>query len=107
MSGDQTGKRYNGLELMNVPGKGNEGRVGHDNQPCNANDGEGHAEPEVLEHLGHLDEEVGELEFLCRCAPRHVDLEHVREDGFGDVNGDAAEEDEEHKEPLEVFAKGR
>ena len=97
--------RHDGLELVDVPRVRDEAGLGHDDQPGQGDDGEAHAEPEVLEDLGDLDEEIGELEFLRRRAPRHVDLEHVREDGLGDVDRDAAEEDEEHEEPLEVLGE--
>lgn len=33
----------------------------------------------------------------------HIDAEHVCEDGLRDVEGNAAEEDDKHEEPLEVF----
>ena len=102
---DETRVGHDGLELDDVVRVGDEAGLGHDDQAGHGDDGEGHAEPEVLEDLGHLDEEVGELEFFRRRAPRHVDLEHVREDGLGDVDGDAAEEDEEHEEPLEVLGE--
>ena len=61
------------------------------------------AELEVLEHLGHLEEEVGELDLLGRRAPRHVDLEHVRKERLRDVQRQAAEEDGEHGGPLEIL----
>ena len=60
-------------------------------------------ELEFLEHLGHLDEEIGKLGFLGGGAPGHVDFEHVREQGLGHVEGQAAEEDAEHEDPFEVF----
>ena len=104
---DETRVGHDGLELDDVVGVGDEAGLGHDDEAGHGDDGKGHAEPELLEHLGHLDEEVGELELLGRRAPRHVDLEHVREDGLGDVDRDAAEEDEEHEEPLEVLGERR
>ena len=72
----------------------------HANDP---DEGESDTELEFLEHLGHLDEEIGKLGFLGGGAPGHVDFEHVREQGLGHVEGQAAKEDAEHEDPFEVF----
>lgn len=103
---DQTRERCDGLELVDAPRVRDERRRGEDDKARNADDREGHAEPKVSQDLGHFDEEVGELEFLGRRAPRHVDLEHVGEDSFRDVDGDATKEDEEHEEPFEILEQG-
>jgi hypothetical protein len=42
---------------------------------------------------------------LCRSTPRHVDLEHMSEQSFGDVDRNAAKEDEEENEPFELLRK--
>ena len=60
----------------------------------------------LLEDLGNLEEKVGLVELLGRGAPRHVDLEHVREEGLAQVQAQPAEEDDEHGQPLEVFDEG-
>lgn len=78
-------------------------RRGQNDHARNHHDAEKHREPELAQHFRHLDEEVRELQLLRRRAPRHVDLEHVREDGLGDVDRDTAQEDEEQEEPLEVL----
>ena len=100
-------QRHNRLELVDVPRKRNKIRLGHNHQPGHRHDGEGYAKPELLQHLRDLDEEVRKLEFLRGRAPCHVDLEHVGQDRLRHVNGDAAEEDEEHEEPLEIFDECR
>ena len=51
-------------------------------------------EPEALEDLGHLLEEVGPLDFLLGRAPRHVVREQVREDRLRHRDRQAAEEEE-------------
>ena len=89
-------------EILNLPIRRDEiARRKHDHARQTEH-GEEHAELEFLEHFGHLDEEVGELGFFGGGAPGHVDLEHVREEGLRDVEGEAAEEDAEHECPFEV-----
>ena len=57
-------------------------------------------EPEALEDLGHLLEEVGPLDFLLRRAPGDVVAEHVREERLGEVDRQAAEEEEAARNPI-------
>ncbi len=65
-----------------------------------------HVHPlEPGEDLGHLGEEVGVVLLLGGRAPVHVDAEHVGHDGQEDVEGDAAEEDDEERHPLEVLSE--
>jgi hypothetical protein len=66
-----------------------------------------HVHPlEALEDLRDLLEEVGCLGFLGRCAPFHVDAEHVCAESEEEMERDAAEEDGEHGHPFEVLNKG-
>ena len=46
----------------------------------------------LLQHLGNLDKEVGELGLLGRRAPGHVDLEHVRQQRLRDVQRQPTQE---------------
>lgn len=48
---------------------------------------------EVLQDARDFDPEIGELGFLACGTPRHVDLEHVGQEGLRNVEGEAAEED--------------
>ena len=67
-------------EILDHPiGRNDLGRSGEEDHTGNAEDGEEHAELELLEHLGDLNEEVGELGLLGGGTPRHVDFEHVGE----------------------------
>ena len=66
-----------GNEVLDLPVGRDETSRGKDDHAEYAQDGKGHAELEALEHLGHLDEEVGEFHFLRGGTPRHVDFEHV------------------------------
>ena len=48
---------------------------------------------EFVEDFGDFLEEGRVVDFFCGGAPRHVDGEEVREDGLGDVHGEATDED--------------
>jgi hypothetical protein len=54
----------------------------------------GERQPEPFENPGDLDEKVGSLYFLLRCAPRDVVGEHVCEEGYGEVDAQTPEEEE-------------
>ena len=73
-----------------------------DNHADNADKRKRHAILEVLRNFRDLDEEVRVLDFLSRSAPGHVIAKHMGEEGGGDMEGEAAEEDAKHKGPLEV-----
>ena len=92
-----------GNEIRDLPAVRHEGCLGQDNHAGDTNKRKGKAEFELLNHFGHFDEEVGELGFLGRGAPGHVDFEHMREESGGDVQGETAKEDAEHENPFEVF----
>lgn len=49
---------------------------------------------EALEDLGDLEPEVGALDFFFGRAPGDVVGEEVGEEGLGEVDGEAAEEEE-------------
>ena len=72
-------------------------------RPDNA---DGKRELEPLDDARNLLEECDIFRFLGRGAPRHVDAEHVREDGLRDVHGDATEEDRQERDPGEVLQEG-
>lgn len=50
--------------------------------------------PEAFEDPGHLDEKVGSLHFLLRCAPRDVVGEQVCENGNAQVDAQTPKEEE-------------
>ena len=55
---------------------------------------DGERKPEPFEDPGDLDEKVGSLHFLLRCAPRDVVGEHVCEQGYADVDAQTPKEEE-------------
>lgn len=63
------------------------------NHADNRNADEGKCPPERLCHSRNLFEEGVVGGFFGGGAPLHVDGEEVAEEGLGDVQGDAAEED--------------
>lgn len=103
MTGAQHSHGEDGHELRDVPAPGDKCRLGHDDHYHNHEQGQAHRPLELLGHLRHFNEEVGELDFLRRSAPRHIDFKHVAEKGLGDMKGHAAEEHNEHEAPGEVF----
>ena len=107
MSEDQTRHWNDGLQLVDVPAIRDEIPYRQDDHTGHENYAKGKAEPEPPQGPWHLDEEIGEFECLRGGAPGHVDLEHVREQGLGDVNGYATQEDKEHEKPFEVFEERR
>lgn len=92
-----------GDEIGNLPRIRHKGRQSEHDHARDTHEREGEAELELLDDLGHLDEEVGEFGFLGRRAPGHVDFEHVRQEGRRHVEGETAEEDGEHEDPFEVL----
>lgn len=62
----------------------------HDDDKQADDDGE----PEAAQDLGDLDEEVGALDFFFSRAPSDVVGDAVRDEGLGEVHGEAAEEEE-------------
>ena len=71
-----------------------------DNHARSHEDAEGECEAEFVEDFGDFLEEGRVVDFFCGGAPGHVDGEEVREDGLGDVHGEAADEDGHEGEPL-------
>ena len=61
-----------------------------------------HAKLESLSDFRDLDKEVRRFYFFGGGAPSHVVAEHMGENGGGDVEGEAAEEDGEKKGPFEI-----
>lgn len=62
---------------------------------------------EVLDDLGDFLKKGRVLGLLGRRAPRHVDAKQMAENGLADVQGDAAEEDGNERQPLEVLNQRR
>lgn len=58
---------------------------------------------ELIEDRDHLLPEQNGLDLFRRRAPVHFDFEEVAQDGLRDVEGDVAQEDGEHGDPLQVF----
>lgn len=86
-------ERHNGREIADQPAAGREdGQVNHA-----ARDGQQEeVHPlEVADDPVETDAEAGFGEFLCRGGPFDLDAEEVAEEGFEEVEGDAAEEEEE------------
>lgn len=61
-----------------------------------------HAKLESLSDFRDFDKEIRGFYFFGGGAPSHVVAEHVREDGGGDVEGEAAEEDGKKEGPFEI-----
>lgn len=78
------------------------GRQSQKDHPRDTNQRKEHAEFEALRDFGDFDEEIRGFDFFGRGAPGHVVAEHVGEEGGGDVEGEAAEEDAEEEGPFEV-----
>ena len=89
-------------EILDLPIRRDEAARREQDHPNDAHAREEHAEFEFLEHFGNFDEEVGEFGFFGGSAPCHVDFEHVGQEGLGDVEGEASQEDAEHEGPFEV-----
>ena len=94
-----------GSKVLDPPVVWNEGTFGKDNHADDRDECKRHAVLEPLEHLRDFNEEVGEFGFFRGRAPGHVDFEHVRKQGRGDVERKAAEEDGEHEDPFDVLHK--
>ena len=77
------------------------------NHHRNGDQRKGHAELEPFQDQGHFLEEGGGGDLLGGGAPGHVVAEHVGDQGGGDVEGEAAEEDGEHEGPFKVFGDWR
>lgn len=107
MTRDNGAHGQDGDKVRDTPVVGNEGGLGENDHDGDEGAREDHGELELLEHLGHLDEEVGELGLLGRGTPGHVDLEHMRQQGLRHVQRKTAEEDGKEEGPLEVLNQVR
>ncbi len=101
MSENDGRQRPDGGEEIDAPKRRRDG--GQTDHARGAQEAEQKREFEFLEEFGNFLEEGGILDFLGRGAPAHVDGEHVAEQGLADVQGEAAEEDGEQEDPLEVL----
>lgn len=81
------------------------------NRACDHNPGTCEAEKEgpfeAFQQPGKFFEKGGVFDFFYGGSPAHADLEEVAEERLGYVNGDAAQEDGEEKEPFEVLEDWR
>lgn len=103
MTDGDGGHGEDGDEIFDLPVRRDESALAENDHAGDAEQGEGHAEFEFLQHFGHFDEEVGELGFFGRGAPRHVNFEHVGQKSGRDVQGETTEKDAKHEDPFEVF----
>lgn len=94
-------QREKGHKVRDLP-EHRKGRRSNDHQ-SRAQRTEHKSPAEPLDQFGHLLEEVRLLDLFRGGAPRHVDFEEVAEERLRDVQGDAAEEEGEEEEPLEVL----
>ena len=78
---------------VDAPLEGDDGRA-EDDHARDDDPREEPGDPEALEDLGDLLEEVRALDLLLRCAPRHVVREQVRENRLRDGDREPAEEEE-------------
>jgi len=93
-------------EVGDPPVPRDEVRSGEDDDGEETTDGEHERVLESLKDLRYLDEEVGELGFLTRRTPCHVDFEHVGDQGLGNVERQTTKEDDEHGNPFGVLPSG-
>jgi hypothetical protein len=56
---------------------------------------------EILCDAIHTDEETGSLKFLRSCCPFHVNAYEMAEQCFGQVEGDATEEEDKNRSPAD------
>jgi len=63
-------------------------------------------EPETFEDLGDFHPEIRALDFLLGCTPGDIVREKMGENGLGNVNGQATEENEKEGNPGKVFEEG-
>ena len=66
------------------------------------NQREKQAEFKLFGDFRDFDEEIRAFDFFGRRAPGHVVADHVGQEGGGDVEGEAPEEDAEEEGPFEV-----
>lgn len=97
----------NGHEILDLPIGWDECAVRKDDHSDDTGQRERHAVFKLLQNFGDFDEEVGKLGFLGGGAPSHVNFEHVREKGTGNVKGETAKENAEHERPFEVHENCR
>lgn len=94
-------QRVDRLKSIDLPFPGESVRpTYHESRTAEA---EEEGELEALEQTWHFFEESDVFHFLSRCAPGHVNFEEMTEEGLGDVQGDATEEDCKEKEPFVVL----
>lgn len=83
-------------KLINIPTPRNELCFRHNDHSGNSRKTHADRILERLKDFRDLDEEVGEFDFFRCGAPGHVDAEHVAEKCLRDMEGHAAEEEDEH-----------
>jgi hypothetical protein len=61
---------------------------------------------EIPHNLIQPNPEPTSLDFLCSSRPFHLDAEEMTQDGNEEMEGDAAEEEDEHRGPFCGFEDG-
>jgi len=72
-------------KLINIPTPRNKPRISHYRHPRYRQKAQCYRIFESFCHFGNFNEEVGEFDFFGGGAPRHVNAEHVAEEGLGDM----------------------
>jgi hypothetical protein len=67
---------------------------GEDNHRRDADEAKDDGDPEAFKDLGDLDEEVGALDFFLGCSPLDIVRDEMGEEGLGEMDGEATEEEE-------------
>ena len=96
------GERENGRECVNLPAPG-EGEIARDHE-ARAAEAEDKGELEAAQDSQRFLAEIDLLGLLSCGAPRHIDLEEVREQGLREMERETAHEDGEHGNPLDVLS---
>ena len=73
---------------------------GQNDHPDDDDEAEDQGEFELFEDLGDFFEESGISSFFRSRTPAHVDAEHVREYGLGNMQRDTAKEYGEENDPF-------
>ena len=101
MHDNKHGERDGGVVLVDTPQRR------HDAGEADHEDDDGEAEEKgaskfAEELLPLLDEGCRLVDLLGRCAPGHVDAEHVAQQCLAHMQGDATKKDREQWKPLVV-----
>ncbi len=90
---DSEGEDHGPRGPVDAPLDGHEGRA-DDDDSSDENPGKEPREPEAFEYLGDFLEEVRPLDFLLRCAPRHIVREAMGQDRLRNRNREPTKKEE-------------